>query len=211
MQTQDTSLFNSLDQNELSALRAISQEVTYSKDSILFYAGDTPTKLLLLLEGVVQIYKVDDKGVESVIHYFKAGELIAEMATLEELPYPANAVMISEGRVLEINLKSFLSDFIGNKNIALAVIRSLNTKIKMLERVLDKHQSSNSVQKVAKFLLEESSLLEELKQYQIAAILNIKPETFSRTIKKFKDDSIVQSVAGKLIVNDPERLFQEIS
>jgi CRP/FNR family transcriptional regulator len=211
LRVEESSLFNALTDEELSTLRSISKEVTYAKDNILFYAGESAIKLLLLLEGVVRIYKVDDKGNEQIIHYFKAGDLVAEMAILEGLPFPANAALMGQGRVLEINLEKFMSQFLSNPTIALGVIRSLNKKIKMLERLLDKHQSSNSKQKVAKFLREEPQLLEELKQYEIAAILNIKPETLSRVLKSFKERSIVQSDKNGIRILDIKALELEIA
>ena len=46
--------------------------------------------------------------------------------------------------------------------------------------------SSTAEAKVAKFLLENEELFKTLKNTQIASILNLTPETLSRTLSKFK-------------------------
>lgn len=45
---------------------------------------------------------------------------------------------------------------------------------------------------MAKFILDHSELFETLKNTQIASILNLTPETLSRTLGKFKSSGFIE-------------------
>jgi CRP/FNR family transcriptional regulator len=77
-------------------------------------------------------------------------------------------------------------------------------------RFLDEMIHSNLIldtkTKIAKFIYENSELFEDLKQHNIASLLNIKPETLSRKLKEFKDLGIIENKGSKLIVKDKEKI-----
>jgi len=58
-------LFEELNNVENNRLYEISQIKNYSKGNIVFYEGDKPEKLHLLLDGIIKVYKVDPKGNEN--------------------------------------------------------------------------------------------------------------------------------------------------
>jgi hypothetical protein len=90
--------------------------------------------------------------------------------------------------------------------IAEIFIKSLTKKIKALESFISYNISSNSSEKIAKFLYDNESILINLKQVKIAQILNITPETFSRKVSKLKKDKIIQNEQGYITILDHERL-----
>ncbi|NPA13480.1 MAG: winged helix-turn-helix domain-containing protein, partial [Aquificae bacterium] len=59
----------------------------------------------------------------------------------------------------------------------------------------------DAVARVAKFLDEHEDLFRELKHNKIASLLNITPETFSRILKKFKEQKIIEKKGKDLIIN----------
>jgi len=85
-------------------------------------------------------------------------------------------------------------------------IKSLTKKIKALESFINYNISSNSTEKIAKFLLDNESILITLKQVKIAQILNITPETFSRKLAKLKKDKIIQNEKGYIKILNHEKL-----
>jgi len=87
----DVSMFSSLEEDDLLALEKISNIHAYKKGETLFVAGDVSNALMLLVEGVVSVFKHDDKGNEIVISHFEGHELIAEAATLRHTPLPSSA------------------------------------------------------------------------------------------------------------------------
>ena len=61
--------------------------------------------------------------------------------------------------------------------------------------------------KVAKFILDNSELFATLKNTQIASILNLTPETLSRTLGKFKSSGFIeQEEKNHLTILDKDAL-----
>lgn len=179
-------LFNQLSESDLSRLAGISKIKNYSAGDILFYEGDPSTKLYILTKGSVKAYKTDMKGNEIILHYFHPVSMVAEMANLHRIPFPATAEFETDGCVVEIDYVLFEEDFLKNPIISFEVIKSLSQKVKFLEGIITSHLTLDSTSRVAKLLYENEELCHTMKQHKIATILNITPETLSRTLRKFK-------------------------
>ncbi|MDF1879959.1 cyclic nucleotide-binding domain-containing protein [Sulfurimonas sp. MAG313] len=66
----ETYLFSFMNDDELQALTKISSIANYDKDALLFMQGESSEHLLVLVEGLVSVYKHDDKGNEIIIGFF---------------------------------------------------------------------------------------------------------------------------------------------
>jgi len=179
-------LFKQLDESSLSKLSGISKIKHYSAGDILFYEGDLSTKLYILLEGMLKAYKTDMKGNEIVLHYFYPVSMVAEMANLHRIPFPATAECESDVMVAEIDYVAFEEDFLKNPLISFEVIKSLSQKIKFLENIITTHLTLDATSRVAKFLYDNEKIYLSMKHNKIATILNMTHETLSRTLRKLK-------------------------
>jgi len=198
----DYKLFKHLDDEKFKLLSTFLQKKHYTKGSILFYEKDIPTALTLLIEGVLKVYKTDLKNNEIIMHRFKPKTMIAEMAVLEGIPYPASAAFETDGTVIEINFVKFKNEFLSDKDIALEMFKSLSKKIIYLENVIALNVVLDSVPRLAKFIYEHDRELHTLKNYQLAEYLHMTPETLSRTFKKlFVLDLIYKNSSGYKIKN----------
>lgn len=184
-------LFSHLDKDELDRLKEISTIKKYNLKEILFFEGEEPKYLNILLDGVVRIYKTNHKGNQIFLHQFLPVSLIAELANFENIPYPASAEFVSKGEVLRINYQKLEEDFFKNPDLSLKIIKSLASKLKIMSEVITNEVILTSEAKVAKFLVENAELFTALKNTKVASILNITPETLSRTLTKFKKRGLI--------------------
>jgi CRP/FNR family transcriptional regulator len=203
---EDFYFFNFLKNEDLLRLKEISIKKYYNKEEILFYKGDSPKFLHLLIKGVVKLYTHDHKDNEIIIHNLMAPSFIAEIANYEGTTFPANCAFETKAEVLLIDYEKFRKEFLLKPEISIFFIKSLTRKIKALESFISYNISSNSNEKIAKFLYDNESILINLKQVKIAQILNITPETFSRKVSKLKKDKIIQNEQGYITILDHERL-----
>ncbi|MBN2895861.1 MAG: Crp/Fnr family transcriptional regulator [Campylobacterales bacterium] len=179
-------MFAALNDDDLKMLGGISRFVAYTSGSVLFYEGSQSKKLFVLIEGIVKAYKTDMRENEIVLHHFCPVSLVAEMANLRHIPYPATAEFQTEGVVLEIDYPLFERDFLRNPDIAFAFITSLSHKIKYLDNIITNRLSLDATSRVAKFLYEHGTASGSTKRAMIATILGLTPETLSRSLKKLK-------------------------
>lgn len=192
---QEVSLFSSLGEDELLALEKISQLSDYKEGDTLFVAGEVSSVLMLLIEGVVSIFKHDDKGNEIIIGYFKRYELLAEAATLRHSPLPSSGRFQTDGRLIKIDVEAFESLFIMHPTISYAIIQSLLQKIELLQQNIHFNIASSSIDKIMHFYKENPKLSLDLKQYEIASILGMTPETLSRNIRKLLGENKLEKVS----------------
>ena len=188
----NVSCFSKLNDEQLEKLKKISVIKKYKAKEILFYEGDAPTYLYVLLQGTLKVYKTNHKGQQIFLHQFYPGGLVAELANFENIPYPATAEFMSDSEVLRIDYKALEHDFFKNPEISFEIIKSLIAKHKILIDVIQKEVILTADAKVAKFILENEELFKTLKNTQVASILNLTPETLSRTLSKFKSSDIIE-------------------
>lgn len=185
-------LFSGMDDNEIEELIQICTIHNYKKNSYLFMKGDTSEHLLILIDGLVSVFKHDDKGNEVVIGLFTPFSLLAEPAILKGIPFPSTAIFKSHGSVVKIKLNMFKKLFLDDSHVSYAIIQSLLDKIQLLQNNIHLNIASNAREKVLFFYQRNNNLSLELKQYEIASLLGMTAETFSRNLK-----ALVR--AGKLI------------
>ena len=184
-------LFSSLNEENLEKLQHISYFKNYESGELVFYEGDEPTKLHILVDGVLRLYKTDPKGHEIYIHQFAPVSLVGELANFENMRFPATAKFMTSGTMLKIEYDKLQDMFFKNPDICMEIIKSLTQKVKILSEVIHHEMILTSEAKVAKFIDEHKELFETIKNNQIAAILNVSPETLSRTLAKLKKNGII--------------------
>lgn len=97
-------LFTGLSVREIEDCLACCQAVTtpYDREQVIFRPGDTPDRLLILLEGMVRVCSYTPSGERRVIASFdRVGELFGEVFLfLSDTPYEHFAEAASPARVL---------------------------------------------------------------------------------------------------------------
>ena len=190
-------MFSSLNEAELQSLANISHISEYKEGSVVFLKGDVSSSLMLLVDGIVSVFKHDNKGNEIVIGLFTRYKFLAEAATLRHSPLPSSAAFKSDGKILKIDLVKFEELFMAKPQVSQAIIQSLLQKIELLQQNIHFNIASTSSEKILFFYEQNPKLSLDLKQYEIATILWMVPETFSRTIKKLvKAEKLVKVSTG---------------
>ncbi|WP_457597120.1 Crp/Fnr family transcriptional regulator [Hydrogenimonas sp.] len=199
-------LFRHMSPEQLRRLEEISSIVEYKKGTILFFEGDEAKNLHILLEGVLQVYKTDQKGNKVILHHFFPVDMVAELVNLEHMRFPASAEFESDGKVLVINYDAFEKEFLKDPEVSFAFIKSLSKKIKYLENVIATNLVMNSTARVAKFICEHGHEISKLKKSTIAADLNMTPETLSRILKKLSTLGLIRKEKEEIVILDKEGL-----
>ncbi|OHE07820.1 MAG: Crp/Fnr family transcriptional regulator [Sulfurimonas sp. RIFOXYD12_FULL_33_39] len=197
----NTVLFQNIDEETIRKIETFTTEQRVSKDNIVFYEGDEPRFLYLLVKGVIKLYKTSSNHKEVVLKYFHDNELIGEVANFEGIPYPATAKAYSDVEVLKIDFDKLKDIIFSNPNMAFNIQTSLIKKIKNLENIISTNLVLDSKERVAKYIYNHADDFFETKNIEIAEVLGVSPETLSRILKFFKDHDII-NVKSKYIDRD---------
>lgn len=204
--------FENFNEEMICELMKISKLVSYEKNSVIFYEGEEPIKLQLLIEGSVHIFKSEYSKQEKIIRFYKPTELIAELANVKNIPYPATARCDEKSKIIEIDYGKYLEKFCNNKEYGSIgyenLLKSISNKLAyhLNECAYTNIRENNATQKVAKLILEDLDKFNNEKNWKIAHDLGMSPETLSRTLAKLKKINVIKIKSCKITILDKSGL-----
>ncbi len=187
---QDIPMFSALGKEHLKELQNAIHVRQYNKGSVLFYEGDQSSCMYILLGGEVKLYKTSPKGSQLEINRLHAPSLIAEYACFESDPFPESCEFLTNGTIGLLPFNQ-LTPYLKQGAFSAELIKSLTSRTMALFSLIHKESILSSEGKVADFIIRQLSLLNRLKRNEVASILNLTPETFSRIMTKLKKEGII--------------------
>ncbi|HFQ61564.1 MAG TPA: Crp/Fnr family transcriptional regulator [Epsilonproteobacteria bacterium] len=186
----DIPLFSALKEEQLELLQSQMLVHQYTKDSVVFYEGEKSEYLQILLNGAVRLYKTNPKGTQVHMHNFVAPEIIALFAAFEHVAFPATCEFLTDGAVGLLPLEK-IYECLHDVDFSMSLITALSKRMKLIADLFHKETIYSSEAKIADVLYHNPTVFERLKNGEIASILNITPETLSRTLTKFKKENVI--------------------
>ncbi|MEA1953426.1 MAG: Crp/Fnr family transcriptional regulator [Campylobacterota bacterium] len=202
-------MFSALGNSYIKELQDSTHIKHFTKGSIVFYEGDKSDYLHVLLNGSIKLYKTSPKGSQIQINRFAAPGLIAEFACFEQEIFPASCEFVTDGSIGLLHFDK-LYEYLSQPEFSLELLKSLTGKISLLSSLVHKETILSSEAKVADLMVKKEPIFNRLKNNEIASILNLTPETFSRIMTKFKKEGIVSVEKHQVTILNEEALYQII-
>ena len=109
----------------------------FSAGELIFAQGDLGTEMFIIQEGDVEIVK--HIGNEShTLSRLEKGDFFGEMALLEAMPRTADAVAVTEVKVVAINGSRFDEMLRKNPEVAVRIIRKYSKRLREANTLLEK-------------------------------------------------------------------------
>ncbi len=127
-------LFSTLDKKELQLLAKNCQERSFAAGSTLFSQGDTGVGLYVIKSGQVRILQAANPDrAEKELDVLSPGDVLGEMALLDDQPRSASAVAIDDVSVLLLPVWEFRSILRGHPEIAVKLLSVLSRRLRKAE------------------------------------------------------------------------------
>lgn len=178
--------------------------VQKDKKEIFFFEEQEGEKIYFLTSGMVKLYKTNEEGKEAIIHFVRPGELFAEILLYLKNRYPVTAVAIENSTALTIDSKKLFEVIKQSPEISMKLIGTLAQRIKYFVNMVENLTLSDAQKRFLSYLknlsAKKNSKIFTLpaSKADIALLLGIAPETFSRLLKKMSEEGILK-VDGKEI------------
>jgi CRP-like cAMP-binding protein len=208
-------LFGGLPLRDLENIASISSVKSLNKGEYLFREHNPSLGFYIVQRGAVNVHRVNAAGKEQVIHIFRTGESFAEGTLATETGYPADARAIDNTQVLLVQKTGFLALLRKQPELALRMLGSMSMHLRVLVAQLEDLTLKDVETRLAHWLVKRCPDPASDRPHQIqlnitkrvlAAELGTISETFSRTLAKFREQSLL-SVKGKsLTIQSPARL-----
>ena len=205
----DSSIFSSLNDNELTELASLAIERSLTPGEFIFWDGDAPEWFYIVAEGKVKVLKQSSLGKEFIIAFFSPGEMFGEVAVFENKPYPASAQAIAETKVVGVKREDLLSFLANRPQVALKIINVLGGRLRDAQGRLRDLAGERVEQRLASVLLMLSAKLGltlPFTRQEIADMTGTTTETAIRVMSHLKGWGIIRSVRGKVIILNEEKL-----
>jgi CRP-like cAMP-binding protein len=185
----------------------------YAKGDIIYREGDNSNYIYLITEGIVKNYKLDEDGKELITALYKEDDLFGYTSFINNLSYQESATAINDTKLVGIS-KNDLKDILDNNhNITLELIELLTENLSNVKDQLLQMAYSSVNKKTAATILRFAEKINnkpndpiKISRNDLASVAGVAPETFIRTLSKFKKDGLIDVDGRNIIVLDINKL-----
>jgi CRP-like cAMP-binding protein len=197
-------------------LSCVFRPTRYRRSQILFFEGGTGQHVFALHSGLVKVVKSLDNGKDRITRVLFPGELFG-MEALTEANYPLTAVTLRDSEICAAPREEFMSFLHANPDIALGMVRFLVGEVTRVRTQVTDMSFKDARMKVATLLLslissetnmppKPYSFLLPFSRQEISEILELSPETVSRTLSSMRREQMLDAHGRRVTIQDVERL-----
>ncbi len=203
-------LFAALDRTDLETLAAFASERPMRKDETLFRRGDPGSFMIAVLQGEVRIVIPSATGKDRIIRVMGAGEVLGEIALLDGAPRTADAIAVTNGRLLVLERRDVLPRLRQSPDLCIRVVELLCRRLRATSRQVEDLVFHDVATRLAAQLLELTANhprhLVDITQKELGAMVNATRESVNKTLRGWEEQGIVALSPGRVTVKDPQRL-----
>ena len=209
------SFLNKLPEKSLEDILSTSIIKNFKKDERIYIEDDYADKLYIILNGSLKLYNSSMNGNESVTRLLSLGDFFGEVSLSDSPYYRSNAEATRNSQVLEIPVEPIKRQIQQDHKTGMILLQELIKYQSKLESQIEYLSVMNAPQRIALYIMnsmdkKQSDLNTFSLQHEkslIATFLGMKPETFSRAIKKLEDVDV--RINGKEVsIKDLNRLYK---
>ena len=210
-----TSLFKSFSEEELISLfNKVPYKIEkYSKSDVILAEEDTCTTLNLILDGTVEVQKIDSNGKVLSIAEFHSRDIFGEMLIFADRnTSPINAIAKTKVTVLHIQKNSVISLCQNNQGFLLEYLRIISNKAMILNLKLKEVTLKTIRQKICEFIMNQYKLQNSLKiklnmtKKDWADKIGVQRPSLSRELIKMKEEGIIDYDKDIILIEDLDTL-----
>ncbi len=204
-------IFKTLKNDELAELFALSVYYSLAAGEFVYQEGDNADMLYIVARGKIKLTKYSSEGNEFIISFLEPGQLFGAAAVFTEKPYACSAIATEESDVLEIRKEDFWQLIEGHPQIGLGVMKILGERLtEAQERLRDLAGERVELRliKTLHRLCQSHGCELVFTRHELADMTGTTTETVIRVCHHLKEDGIIESARGRLVIKDPARLRQ---
>lgn len=181
---------------------------TYKKGEFLFYKGDEARYYYQIISGEIKMNNYNDNGREFIQGIFNEGKSFGEPPLFIDRPYPANAEVVKDTKILQLTKNSFIQ-LLQNQKLGINVLKTFAKRL-YYKAVIAVEMSTETAEHRVLALLDyfkkyssEKSSSEKLYKFEftrqeIANLTGLRVETVIRAIKTLKDNGTIKIIDRKI-------------
>jgi len=169
----------------------------YSPGMSIIFQGDDSSGVFILTTGYVKVFHTDEEGIETGYRLQGPGELIGELALIDQQPRSATVTAISEVTALYIPASVFLNRLQNDPTLAVKLLLTLSKRIRSLSANLNNYANGTVYDRLKQFLEEVSGARSaepqtvSLRHKDLALLIGSTRGTVSKLLARLKADGYI--------------------
>ena len=181
------------------------------KKQVLYYEGDHPQGLYLVIEGAIRTFKLAEDGRELMMGLYKPDDYLGVHALLLDDPFTETAEAVEDAAVCMLPKDAIITLVNKYPEITLQFIKILANNIREKEVQLIELAYNSVRKRLAQVLVRLSKQFTDPSQFKIsrdelASMAGMATETVSRTLSDFKDEKLIEKKGSHIHILDLNRL-----
>jgi CRP-like cAMP-binding protein/CheY-like chemotaxis protein len=196
---------------ELKALIAGRKVRPVKKKQVLYYDGDQPQGIYLVLSGGIKTLKLAEDGRELMTGLYKPEDYLGVTALLLDEPFNETAEAVEDSSVCLLPREAIITLLNRYPAIGSQFIRILSHNIREKEEQLLELAYHSVRKRLAQVLVRLNKQLVEpsifkISREELASMAGMATETVSRTLTDFKDEGLIEKKGSLINITDLNRL-----
>ena len=215
----NVALFQGMSDRELDMLLALTTTKKLKKRAYLFRRGEPGNALFAVLEGRLKATGEGRDGKEMVLSVMDPGEVIGEIALLDQDPRSATVQAVEDVTLLTLHRRDLIPFLERNPKAAIKLAAVLAKRIRNLTELMEDTVFLGLPTRLAKKLLAlarrygkatPEGLRIELKlpQHELGELVGTSRESINKQLRQWGEEGIVQFANGYVTIQDEARLYE---
>ncbi len=207
-----TSIFQDLSRDQFEKAGCVFRPARYRRNQILFFEGGSAQHLFALHSGLVKTVKSLENGKDRITAVLFPGEVFG-LESLTDPSYPQTAVALHDSEICAAPREDFSAFLQLHPEAALGMVRFLVAELGRARTRVTDMSFKDARMKLATFLLSLAShekpsdngnvnLSLPLSRQEISEVLELSPETVSRTLSGFRKEQLVVARGRHLVIQN---------
>lgn len=214
-QLEPDTLLRALAPEQLETLLQSSTRKELERGDVILRQGDEPGDFaVFILSGTLKISMMSASGREIILNYSGPGDVVGEIAMLDQQPRTATVSATEPASVLVIPARAFQAAALANPASMAGVMRALASRVRQLNLVVESDRTFSMAPRLARALVRlldptdpsGRRLRLNPSQSDLGAFAGIARENVSRLMSEWEERGIVRRSDRSLELMDREYL-----
>lgn len=206
-------MFRELAAEQIDAIATHVQLIEFPRGTAVFNRGDAAVGLYILVDGQLKLGVTSPQGGEKIISIVSPGESFGEAILFMERQFPVYAQAILDSKVMLVPKSLIFSMLDHDPLFSRKMLAGLSVRMHQLVQDIEMLSLQSCTQRFIGYLLQisidapdASNITLPASKSTIASLLNLTPETLSRTLAKLQQMGLIEVNGKDVMITDVKKL-----
>ncbi|MGI6358835.1 MAG: Crp/Fnr family transcriptional regulator [Bacillota bacterium] len=212
-------LFRGLPSTDIRDIQRLVTHGSYRKGDAVIREGDPLAAIYIVEHGQAKVFAQNPNGGEQVLRWLQAGDFYGELALVAATSAPSTVQALTDLRICSISASGLRNYLLQHPAATLSILEAVANRLRQAERLSEQLGLMSSRQRVAALLLHlaerqghDTSQGKRIQLYmnreELAAMIGLRQETFSRCLSEFRQQGWVQTEGYKVLYIIDEKMLR---